>query len=293
MNDLNEVAVFAAVVRHRGFTPAAKALGMQKSTVSRMVARLEDRLGVRLLVRTSRQLSVTESGRAFHERCAEGLRLLEAAEGDVAPVEQPAGLVRLTAMPDFAQVYLAPLIGQFAKVFPLVHVELVLTTRLVDLIDERVDLAIRSGPLPDSSLVSRRVGTGARRLVASPGYLSAHGRPRTLDDLERHTCLGYRTTDGVATWRLASAKGARNVKVKARLAADDFKVLEAWAIDGLGIAMLPGFVCDAAIAEGRLVPVLKQSLDDAVPIFLVHPAGRHLPARVRALRDFLSQRLHS
>jgi DNA-binding transcriptional LysR family regulator len=291
MRDWNEVAVFEAVVRHGGFTAAAKALALQKSTVSRMVARLEERLGVRLLERTSRHVSVTGAGRAYVERCAEGLRLLEAAEGNVEPADEPLGTVRLTAVPDFAQRFLAPLIGEFSKAFPRVQVELVLTTRVVDLIEERVDLAIRSGPLPDSSLVARRVGTAQRRLVASPSYLSAHGRPRTVEDLLRHACLGYRATEGVASWRLFTRSGSKTVRVKARLSADDFEVLEAWAREGLGVAMLPGFVCDASIAAGALVQVLQRAIDDEVPLFLVHPAGRHLPARVRVLRDFLVERL--
>lgn len=291
MRDWNEVAVFERVVRHGGFTPAAKALGLQKSTVSRMVARLEERLGVRLLERTSRQVLVTAAGRAYVERCAEGLRLLEAAEGDVEPADEPVGTVRLTAVPDFAQRFLAPLVGQFSRAFPRVQVELVLTTRVVDLLEERVDLAVRSGPLPDSSLKARRVGTAHRRLVASPSYLETHGRPRTVADLSRHACLGYRSTDGVASWRLFTRAGPKTVRVTARLSADDFEVLHGWAREGLGVAMLPGFVCDASIAAGALVPVLQRAIDDEVPLFLVHPAGRHLPARVRVLRDFLVERL--
>lgn len=291
MRDLNELAVFSAVARHGGFTAAAKALGMQKSTLSRMVARLEERLETRLLLRTSRQLSVTEAGRAFLERCDEGLRLLDAAEGVVEPVEQAVGTVRLTAMPDFAARYLTALVGQFAKEQPRVQVELILTTRLVDLLEERVDLAIRSGPLPDSSLVARRIGTAGRCLVASPGYLEAHGRPRTVADLARHDCLAYRTTDGSVTWRLLTSTGPKNVRLKARLAADDFTVLREWALAGLGITMLPGFVVEEGLASGRLVAVLRSSVPEQVPLFLVHPQGRHVPARVRLLHDFLVERL--
>lgn len=291
MRDWNEVAVFEAVVRRGGFTAAAQSLGLQKSTVSRMVARLEERLGVRLLERTSRQVAVTAAGRAYVERCGEALRLLEAAEGDVEPPDEPVGAVRLTAVPDFAQRFLAPVIGAFARAYPRVQVDLVLTTRVVDLIEERVDLAIRSGPLPDSSLVARRVGTARRRLVASPAYLAAQGRLRTVDDLTRHDCLGYRSAEGFATWRLRTRAGPRTVRVKTRLSADDFEVLLSWAQEGLGITMLPGFVCDSAIEAGRVVSVLQRALVDEVPLFLVHPAGRHLPARVRALRDFLVARL--
>ncbi|MDP1922848.1 MAG: LysR family transcriptional regulator [Myxococcales bacterium] len=286
MRDLNELAVFSAVVRHGGFTAAAKALGLQKSTMSRMVSRLEERLETRLLLRTSRQLSVTEAGRVFLERCDEGLRLLDAAEGVVEPVE-PAGTVRITAMPDFAERFIAPLVGQFAKAQPRVQVELILTTRLVDLVEERIDLAIRSGPLPDSSLVARRIGTARRCLVASPAYLEARGRPRSVSDLARHDCLAYRTIDGSVSWRLITPTGPRNVRLEARLAADDFTVLRDWALAGLGISMLPGFVCEEGLKSGELVPLLRSSVQEEVPLFLVHPQGRHLPSRVRLLHDFL------
>lgn len=290
MRDLNELAVFSAVVRHGGFTAAATALGMQKSTLSRMVARLEERLETRLLLRTSRQLSVTEAGRVFLERCDEGLRLLDAAEGVLEPVE-PAGTVRMTAMPDFAERFIAPLVAQFAKAHPRVQVELVLTTRLVDLVEERVDLAIRSGPLPDSSLVARRIGTARRCLVASPAYLEARGRPRSVSDLVRHDVLAYRTTDGAVSWRLITSTGPRNVRLEARLAADDFTVLRDWALAGLGVSLLPGFVCEEGLKSGALVQLLRSSVQEEVPLFLVHPQGRHLPTRVRLLHDFLVAKL--
>ena len=293
MRDLNELAVFSAVVRHGGFSAAARTLGVQKSTLSRMVARLEARLDTRLLLRTSRRFSVTEAGRVFLERCEEGLRLLDAAEGVVQTVDHAAGTVRMTAMPDYAERFLAPLVAEFAREHPKVQVELVLTTRLVDLVEERVDLAIRSGPLPDSSLLSRRVGTAGRFLVASPAYLAARGRPRSVSELPRHDCLAYRTTDGAVSWRLSTKTGTRNLRLQPRLAADSFTVLHDWAVAGLGITMLPGFVCQASIDAGALVPLLRGAVPEQVPLFLVYPSGRHLPARVRLLLDFLIARLQT
>lgn len=287
MRDLNELAIFSAVVRHAGFTAAAKALGLQKSTVSRMVARLEERLETRLLVRTSRQLSVTEAGRSFVERCDEGLRLLDAAEGVVDREEQPVGVVRLTATPDYAARHLVGPIASFSRKYPRVRVELVLTTRLVDLIDERLDLAIRAGPLPDSSLVARRVGAAGRCLVASPAYLEARGRPRSAADLRRHDCLAYRASDGSVSWKLGGPGGPRNVRLEPRLAADDFTVLHDWAVAGLGITLLPAAVCERSLESGKLALVLKSALPPPLPLFLVHPQGRHLPGRVRLLHDFL------
>jgi DNA-binding transcriptional LysR family regulator len=293
MRDLNELAVFSAVVQHGGFTAAATALGMQKSTLSRMVARLEQRLDTRLLLRTSRQISVTEAGRAFLERCDEGLRLLDVAEGLVEPVELAAGIVRLTTTPDFAERYIAPLVVRFAREQPRVQVELILTTRVVDLVEERVDLAIRSGPLPDSSLVARRIGASSRCLVASPTYLKQRGRPRSVADLARHDCLAYRTVEGSVSWRLVTSKGPKNIRLKPRLSADSFQVLRDWAVAGLGITMLPGFVCEGALKDGALVPLLRSAIQEESPLFLVHPQGRHLPTRVRLLHEFLVQNLRA
>jgi DNA-binding transcriptional LysR family regulator len=182
-------------------------------------------------------------------------------------------------------------VGAFVTQHPRVVVEFLLTTRLVDLVEERVDLAVRSGPLPDSSLIARRIGTGGRCLVASPAYVRARGRPRQVADLARHDCLVYRTTDGVASWPLLTPAGPRNVRVQVRLAADGFGVLRDWALAGLGIAMLPRLVCEDALASGALVQVLRSAIQEEVPLFLVHPQGRHLPARVRLLHDFLVAKL--
>lgn len=291
MRDLNQLAVFAAVVRHGGFTAAARALALQKSTVSRMVARLEERLETPLLQRTSRHFAVTDAGRLLLSRCEEGLRLLEAAEGVVQTVEQAGGRVRLTAMPDFAERFLAPLLVEFSRREPRIQVELLLTTRVVDLLEERVDVAIRSGPLADSSLMARRVGLAQRYLVASPSYLAARGRPRTANDLKRHECLAYRTSEGTATWRLLTAGRTRNVRLSPRMAADSFTVLHDWAVAGLGITLLPGFVCQTSIDLGRLVPVLRSAVAEDVPVFLVYARDRNLPRRVRVLIDFLVARL--
>lgn len=294
MKNLNELAAFSAVVDHGGFTAAAHALSMQKSTLSRMVSRLEKRLDAPLLVRTSRQLAVTDAGRELHTRLTEALGLVASAESAAAKREEDAsGVVRLTAMPDFAAVWLAPLVAEFARKHPRVSVELVLTTRLVDLVAERIDLAVRSGPLPDSSLVAQRIGFARRCIVASDAYLKRRGIPQNASDLADHDCLAYRATEGEASWKVHQKGRAKNIRVKARLAADDFGILLAWARRGLGITMLPGFVCDGDLRAGRLVSVLPALVNDAVPLFLVHPEGRHLSASVRLFKDFLVGELHS
>jgi DNA-binding transcriptional LysR family regulator len=294
MKNLNELAVFSAVVEHGGFTAAANALSMQKSTVSRMVSRLEERLEVPLLVRTSRQLAVTDAGRELHTRLSEALGLMASAESVAAKrEEEPSGVVRLTAMPDFAAVWLAPLVAEFARKHARISVELVLTTRVVDLVAERIDLAVRSGPLPDSSLVAQRIGTARRCIVASDAYLKRRGVPQTANDLASHDCLAYRATDGETSWRVHHKGRPKSIRLKAKLAADDFGVLQGWARRGLGITMLPGFVCDADLRAGRLVSVLAHLVNDSVPLFLVHPEGRHLSASVRLFKDFLVRQLQS
>ncbi len=294
MKDLNELAAFCAVVDHCGFTPAAHALSMQKSTLSRMVSRLEARLEVPLLVRTSRKLAVTDAGRELHTGITEALRLVASTESLAAKREEDtSGVVRLTATPDFAALWLAPLVADFSRRYPRASVELVLTTRLVDLVAERIDLAVRSGPLPDSSLVGQRVGVARRCIVASEAYLKRRGTPRSAAELRHHDCLAYHATDGEVRWKVHEKGRAKHVRLPVRLAADDFGILLDWSLRGLGIAMLPGFVCATDLRAGRLVSVLSELVTDAVPLFLVHPAGRHLSATVRLFKNFLVTELQA
>jgi DNA-binding transcriptional LysR family regulator len=288
--DLNAAVVLVRVVQAGSFRGGARALGLPKTTVSRKVAELEEHLGARLVQRTTRTLALTDAGAAFVEQAEEALAHLEAAEQAVTELQrEPRGRLRVTATTAMGQTLLAPLLSDFLEAHPAVDVVLQLTDRHVDLVAERVDVALRAGPLPDSSLVAHRVGTSTMRLVASPRYLREHGTPMTPADLAGHRCLRFAKSGEAAraTWPLGRAKRVREVAITGRFVADDMLVLRAAAERGLGIARLPAVLVKDAVRRHRLVPLLEEYSTQEVPLHLVHLGGRHVPTRTRALIDFL------
>lgn len=292
--DLNAVLVLVRVARAGSFRGAAKQLGMPKTSVSRKVAELESHLGVQLLNRTTRTLTLTDTGAAFVEQAEEAVARLETAERAVSDLQrEPQGRLRLSATVSVGQSLLAPLLPEFLQAYPAVEVVLHLTDRHVDLVTERVDVALRVGPLADSSLVASRVASSRVRLFASPRYLQAHGTPRKPADLAKHNCLLFtRTGTAVrAAWPLGSSKRARDVSVSGRLVADDWVVLREAAIRGLGIARLPEIHASEAARSGALVPILDEFAPPPTILHLVHVGGHHLPPRVRAFIEFMRPRL--
>lgn len=279
--DLNAAVVFVRVVEHGGFTAAAAALGVPKSTVSRSVKRLEEELGARLLQRTSRAVRLTEAGRGYFETASRALAGLEEAAAAVHDEQaSPRGVVRVTAAPDVGAALLAPIVARFVRAHPGVRVELLLTSRMVDLVQEGVDLAVRMGKLRDSSLVVRPLGTIGGGLFASKAYLARAGAPARLSDLAGHACLLFRGQD---RWTLAGPRGAESVEVSGPVSADDMAVLREAAAHGAGIALLP-FVA-APGAGARLVRVLPAYEQRGAPAQLVYPSARFVPRRVQLLRD--------
>lgn len=292
--DLSQVTTFVQVVEAGSFTAAARALGLPKSSVSRAVAKLEQHLGVLLLQRTTRSLALTEAGRIYLARAREALQLLSDARHAVSESElEPRGVVRVTAASDPTGRFLAQPIARFLQKYPQIHVEVILTPRRVDLIEEGVDLAIRAGKVDDASLAGKRIDTVALRLYAAPSYLEARGTPRRLKDLAQHNCLLYRAVRGSQRWTLMGKAGPERVNVRGPVSADDLPLLLHFAIAGLGIALLPSTVADPALASGELVRVLPAYEQPGGAIHVLHPAGRHLPQRVRLLRDFLVQELRA
>lgn len=290
--NLNEIAVFARVVELGSFTRAAEQLGVPKSSVSRAVARLEERLGVRLLARSTRTLRLTDAGIAYHQRITAALGLIDDAEHEVAHLQDaPRGLLRITAPYDAGVGFLAEITARFTARHPGVHVETVLTSRTVDLIAEGFDLALRAGQLRDSSLIARKLGAVESRLFAAPAYLEARGTPDTPADLGRHACLLFRGQNGKARWRLDGPAGAVQVEVAGPIGADDLSFVRAAALAGGGIALLPWFLCADDVAAGRLVRVLPAYEQTGAAIYVVHPPGEHLPRRVAVFRDFLIKSL--
>jgi DNA-binding transcriptional LysR family regulator len=289
--DLNSVRVFAQVVESGTFRGAAQALGQPKSTVSLRVAKLEDQLGERLLERTTRRLRLTEAGAAYHRRALAALEALREAEQTLSDQRlRPSGHLRVTTTFEGGQFLFAPIFAEYVRRYPEVELVVVLADRHVDLIEEGIDVAIRSGALADSGLVARRLRIpGTLRYYASPAYLAARGTPRRPRDLERHDCLIMTGQREPRVWKFGSGKKPALVKVRARAEANSFVVVGEFAKAGLGIACMPVYVAAAAVASGALVSVLDRYVRASGPAHAVYPSARHLSPKVRALLELLDE----
>jgi DNA-binding transcriptional LysR family regulator len=286
--DLNEMLVFARVVQAGSFTTAGAELGMPKSTVSRKVSDLEARLKARLLQRSSRKLSLTDIGHTYYEYCARIVDEIENAERAVSSLQDtPRGLLRMTA--GTGTTFLGPLVRDFLKRYPEVRLELSFTGRVVDLIEERFDLAIRAGTLTDSTLVARSLGAVNWLLVATPAYLRKRGRPRSPKELTAHDCMLFAAGPNGASVRLAKGNQTVQVPLSARLLAADADVLYAAATADLGIALLPAFLCVEDLRARRLERVLGDWEAPSTPIHVVYPTARHLSPKVKTFVEHLLQ----
>lgn len=295
LQDLNDLYFFAAVVEHGGFSAAGRALGVPKSRLSKRVSQLEERLGVRLLQRTTRRFVVTEVGERFYAHCRAVLEEAQAAQDAVDELRaEPRGVVRLSCPVSLAQTVLAYLLPDFLQLYPKMQVRLLSGDRRVDVIGEGYDLAIRVRTKldTDANLVVRSFGQSRTTLVASPALLTAHGRPTQPVELARLPALSMREHEGAQVWELIDANGAQvNVEVQARLITGDFAVLLEAARRGMGVALLPEFVCAPAITRGELEVVLPDWSAPEGTMHFVYPSRRGMLPGVRALVDFLAERL--
>jgi len=290
--NLHRAAIFARVVDEGGITAAARALGLPKSAVSQAVSRLERELGVRLLNRSSRATTVTEAGAILHRRAAPALRALEDASVEVVDAQGPLrGRVRMTAPVEVATRLLEPHLSRFMALHPGVRLELTLTSHVLDLAEEGIDLAVRGGPVHDEGLVARNLGVHDAGLFAAPSYLRRRGRPRGLADLANHDCVVYRPTAGRGTWALSGPEGAESVEVEARLGVDHFSYLVRAVAAGAGIGLLPLFLCESEVAGGDLLRVLPSYALRDTPLRLLYAAKRYLSRPAAELRDYLLGRL--
>jgi len=288
--DLNAVAAFAGVLEAGTFRGAAQALRVPRSTVSRKIAELEDRLGVRLLERTTRSVRLTEAGAAYHRQVTPALEALRDAERALSTRQvEPSGRLRMIAPDDFGESVFAKVISEYMARFPGVEVEVELTNRRADLLQEGFDLAIWAGPLADSSLMARRLGRAQAALLhASPAYLRKHGTPRRVEDLADHDCLLL--TGASHRWMLRRKGRLSVAPVRVRAAASSFVLLRALALAGHGIAQLPEHMGAAAVQSGALRTVLDGAAPPAIPLHVVYPSARHLSVKVRALLELLEAR---
>lgn len=281
--DLNRVATFVRVVQAKSFTRAARELRLPISSVSRSVAQLEEALGVRLLHRTTRRLALTDAGRSYFERMQTVLAEAEAATNDVRGLAAaPTGLVRITA-PEARLLGLAPLLASIIARHPGLEIELIVTIRRVDLIEEGVDLAIRAGQLEDSTLIAHRLGNNEFGVVAAPAYLERRGTPRSIADLPRHDCIRLRWRAGLLPWRFDNVRD--EVPVKGPLVCDDMGILQLLTLEGVGLAYMPLELLEKDFSARRLVRVLPRMHWTAPSIYLVWPSQRLLPTRVLLVRD--------
>lgn len=290
MLNLNDLHYFVSAVAHGGFAAASRHLGIPKSTLSKRVAELEQALGAQLIYRSSRSFTLTDVGRAFHEHARAALIEAEAAQDVVRQrFAEPRGTVRVTASVPMAQLYLAPALPAFALAHPRILLQLDVSDRYVDIVQEGIDIAVRShfDALPDSGLIQRTVAWEDIILVAAPGYLADAGPLETPADLTRHDCLLTAAT--ATSWQLLEATGqAMTVAPRPRLAANESSVLIQMAMAGVGIAKLPSTMCLAALSAGQLQRVLPRWTAGRVATTLVMPQRRgQLPA-VRAVVEFLA-----
>jgi DNA-binding transcriptional LysR family regulator len=291
---LDDMRLAAALADAGSFTAVGERLEMPKQTVSRRVAALEAELGLRLVDRTTRAFRLTDAGRRYAERCAEILRLAdEAADEARGQGAEVTGTVRVTADPLLGELFLPPIVTAFLAAYPKAGVDAVLTSRLVDLVEEGFDVAFRVGELRDSSLVAQTIAPARLVYVASPRYLRARGTPRSPGDLAGHDCIALAPEGSAARWAFAEAGEVRWLRVAARVRVNSLAMARQAALDGLGITNLPRFACAGDIADGRLVPLLGAETGAFGAIHVVHPSRRLVPARVRAFVTLAVQALRA
>jgi DNA-binding transcriptional LysR family regulator len=282
--DWSRVPLFLKVIDAGSFTAAAKSLGVPKSTASRAVTALEKELETQLLHRTTRALELTEAGRAFYERAKAARAALEEAEAELShESDEVSGTVRLTVPNDATP--LVPVVAAFSRKYPSIHVDVVITNRQVNLIEEGIDLALRAGRLDDSSLVARKLGQSDLGFFASPEYLKKRGTPKKVDDLSSHDVVLFKSRQGRQRVTLTSSRGEREVTLRGPLTADDLSFMRGLVLAGVGIGLLP--IHFMQLSKSRLERLLPDWHVSGVGVHLVMPAQKYVPARVRLLADFI------
>jgi DNA-binding transcriptional LysR family regulator len=285
----SELAFFTLLARKGSLSAAARELDITPPAVTKRLAQLEQRLGVRLVNRTTRTLSLTAEGELYLAHASRILADIREMEEQVASSrDAPKGLLRVNATLGFGRTVIAPLISSFARHYPDVEVQLQLTDTPINLVEEAFDLGIRFGELPDTRLSARKVMSNRRFLVASPAYLKRFGEPRTPEDLAQHHCIVHRQNeDAHGIWRLTKGRRTETVKVGGTLSSNDGDVVLNWALDGHGILLRSEWDAAKYLASGRLQQVLKECKVPPADLFVYYPSRRNLPAKVRSFIDFI------
>ena len=294
-NRAGEMQVFVRVVEAGSFSEAARQLLMTPSTVSKLIARMEDRLGARLIERSTRRLSLTDEGRLFYERSGALLSELDDIEREISlGAASAGGTVRVNASVAFGVLAIEPLLPEFWRTYPNVVVDLSLSDDIVDLYLDRTDVAFRVGSLADSSLLARKIGVAHRKIVASPAYLDAHGTPVTIEDLDGHNCLGFNFRRAAPVWPLREGGRIVDRMVGGNLLANNGETVRRFALAGMGLARLGDYHVRADLAAGRLVEVLADAgHGDEEDVHALYLGGQRMPQRIRLFLDFMVPRLQA
>jgi DNA-binding transcriptional LysR family regulator len=291
MDKLGAMNAFAKVVALGSFAEAARALGSTRSATSKAVMELEHLLGVRLLDRTTRRVRGTEPGLAYYDQCVEILARVEETEMQIARLQaEPRGVLKVNGPASFGALYLGPAVADFMATFPDLKIELTLTDRFIDPIDEGVDVTVRIAELTDSSLIARRLAPARRVFVASPSFVAERGAPKAPEDFARFPCLSYGHTTSLQRWRIVVDGEAIAVPINSVLCSNNGDVLRTAALAGLGVAELPTFLIGPDVAAGRLQTVLDHLPQPMLGVHALYTSSRYLAAKTRAFVDFLAKR---
>lgn len=284
MQDLNEMAIFAIVVNTGSFTKAADKLKLPKSTVSRKVSQLEKRVGVRLINRTTRNLKPTETGKLYYSQCLKMLEQAEEADRIVTNMQsEPSGLLRISTPLSFGTPFFIKVIKRFLEKYPKVNIEIVADNKQVDLLEHEVDIAFRIGPLSDSSLIARNIGTARLSLCATPEYLAQYGEPKTIQELEQHTCISH----PASPWVFQNSTGNIEFQPSSRMIANDMEMIRKMVKQGFGIGAVPQILISDDLNDKSLIPVLPEFPFLDRTFYLVYPSRREPPSKVVAFTDFI------
>jgi DNA-binding transcriptional LysR family regulator len=292
MSSVTDLRAFVRVVERGGFAAASKDLGITPSAVAKLISRLEDRLGVRLLHRTTRRVALTPEGETYHLRARDILAAIDDADAEVSQAGQrPRGRLRVNCVPAFALHQLMPVLPDFLARFREVELDFAVTDRIVDLLAENGDVGIRTGQIQDPSLVARKIADIRRGLFASPSYLACRGTPRTPEELQKHDCIVLHLSPDSHRWEFRDGKQIRPLEIASRVLVDSGEAAVRLATAGGGIVRLADLSVADAVREGRLQPLLIEShFAQPLPISAVYPQGRHRMPKVRAFLDFLVER---
>jgi len=287
MEGFGAIPVFVAVVECEGFSPAARLLGISKSAVSKRITLLEQHLGVKLLHRTTRKLSLTEAGEHYFEHAAKAYTAARDAEDAVAQLQgEPQGRLRINTPMSLGRLHVAPFIPEFLKRYPKISIDMVMDDKVVDLVGGSFDVAIRAGDLPDSSLIARKLAPLHSVLCASPEYINIHGRPKQLDDLNEHNCLSFSYSRDVKEWTFMREGQSQSIEVSGNYQVNNSEALREALLKGVGIGRLPTFVAGPDIKAGKLVRLFEEYSMPSKTIYAVFLERQYMPAKVRAFLDY-------